>query len=223
MNDFESIEKERESAWRKTALIVLILSISFFLFVQGSHIDIGNTIITETSVYAASIYAQIVLIPLYVFFYSYTSQLILLNADRPVLKRLPALIELHLPEDNRFGQNIKKLSLILVFLIPLYSLGHCYLKSLDGTVFVYEPCSTSQTGSAKCFVGFSSGWKESLTRFSQFTEIFTDGNKYRYDKQITYFPGWQPWLMTLFILGVFWVWIRALINLWLVRKQKSRG
>ena len=192
-------------AWKIIGITTLTVAVGFYLYVQGSHYGILSSINKKTSPYAASVYGQLVLIPLCAFLYSYTFHIINVNFSHKRLLRIPSLYELHLPKNNSLAKKARVTTILLIFVIPLFSLGHCYQKSLKATIYLNESCENN-----KCKTTWSAGVKESLTKFSNFSEIFNDGNKYRFDGQITYFPGWQPWITLIFIIGVVRLWYRAL-------------
>ncbi|KGJ95876.1 hypothetical protein GAB14E_1788 [Colwellia psychrerythraea] len=192
-------------AWKIIGITTLTIAVGFYLYVQGSHYGTLTSLSKKTSPYAASVYGQLVLIPLCAFFYAYTFHILNLNYHKKRLLRIPSLYELHLPSDNSLMKKARIMTALLIFIVPLFSLGHCYQKSLKGTIYLKESCTDN-----KCTTRWSAGTTESLTKFSKFSEIFNDGNKYRFDGQITYFPGWQPWTALIFIMAVVRLWYRAL-------------
>ncbi len=192
-------------SWRLVCLTTVTLAVGFYLYVQGSHIGIPGTISDKTTRYTAAVYGQLVLIPLCAFFYSYTFHIAKLFSKKGRLLRIPLLYELHLPDGNSLMKKASITSLLVIFIVPMFSLGHCYKKSLHGTVYINDACKDNV-----CKEVWSSDAKGALTKFSKFSEIFSDGNRYRFDGQISYFPGWQPWLSLILIIWVFFLWGKAI-------------
>lgn len=205
MGENDSTIDKAIMSWRMTGLTLISFSIGFYMYVQGSHVGTHGIISDKATSYVAAVYGLLVLIPLSAFFYSYTYHIInLIDGKEPTLN-FPLLHELHLSKDNSLVKKARTISLIMIFIVPIFSIVHCYKKSLDGTVYINEGCVNNV-----CKEVWSNGAKDSLTRFSGFSEIFTNGNRYRLDGQITYFPGWQPWLEMFLIIWVFLLWGRVL-------------
>lgn len=193
------------TSWRITGLALITISAGFYLYVQGSHVGASGIISDKATKYVAAVYGLLVLIPLSAYFYSYTYHAIKFIEGMESTLNFPLLHELHLSKDNSLVIKAKTVSLIVIFVVPMFSIVHCYKKSLDATVYLNESCVENV-----CKEVWSNNVKGSLTKFSGFCEIFTDGNRYRLDGQITYFPGWQPWLELILIIWVFKLWGRTL-------------
>lgn len=200
------------NSWRIICIATITLAVGFYLYVQGAHVGALGTISKETTKHSAAVYGVLVLIPLCAFFYSYTYQIIKLHDQKKRLLRIPLIYELHLSNDNSLIKKARIITFIVILIVPMFSLGHCVKKSLQGTIYLNENCIDN-----RCTEMWSSGLPEALTKFSSFMEIFTDGNKYRFDGQITYFPGWQPWFFLFLSIWVTFLWGRVLNAL--IRKK----
>lgn len=201
-------------SWKVVSAFVVAMSIGFYLFTQGSHATIFNVALEETtSPYSAAVYGLIFLIPLLVFYYSYAAYVSDILNETVWFEKLPLIFDVHLPKKNKLQIRMKKISMVLVIVVPMFSVGHCFLKSIESTIYFNDHCS--ETGGCKKV--FSKGAYESFTKFTPFKEIFINGNGYRLDGQITYFPGWQAWLSLFLVLFVLVRW------LYLVKKIIIKG
>ncbi|WP_144394248.1 hypothetical protein [Pleionea sediminis] len=189
------------------AVTLLVLSVGFYLFTQGSHSSFfGISLDKKTSPYTAAVYGLLFLIPLSIYVYSFSIQIVRLTNDKGWYQKLPPVFETNLPSENTFRRRNQKFSTVLFLALPMITLVHCFSKSLDATIYVNENCNAK----SGCSKEYSKGPVENLTMFTDFSEIFTNGNGYRYDQQITYFPGWQPYLTLILLFIVMYVWIKLL-------------
>ncbi len=210
MTELESEHQQNlTKSWRAVSITVISISAAFYLITQGSHVEMGP-LVEKVSAYSAAVYGLLFLVPLTAFFYAYTYHAVDCEKHKKWYERLPVIIELHLPSGNPLLKKVQISSIVIIFFLPMFTLGHCYLKSLDGRIYIKDSCSQGV-----CTEEWSSGKYEALapSKFIPFKEIFTNGNGYRYDGQITYFPGWQPALFLVFVLWSFYLWLKTLKRL----------
>ena len=205
MSEDKSPADKAITSWRITGLALISISVGFYLYVQGAHVSASGFINEKTTTYSAAVYGLLVLIPLSAYYYAYTYHVVKFISNKDPKLVFPLLHELHLPKNSSFVKKARIISMIIFFAVPMFSLVHCYKKSLGATIYINESCANNV-----CSEIWSSNAIESLTKFSEFSEIFTDGNKYRLDGQITYFPGWQPWIELVLLAWVFLLWAKAL-------------
>lgn len=224
--------------WRTITFIVLSISVGFYLFTQGSHVSGGSFISNETSPYTASVYGYVVLSPLLIFYYSYSFYVSTAVSSDIEGVKLPLIFDLNLPSSSGFNTKIYWLSCLIVLLLPISCLVHCYTKSLGANVY-YKNQYDAPSNHDVCYKKSSDGsfyykkldCKEKnrkkfidkdkdkdkdksyqhFKKYINITEIFH--SNYIYDNQITYFPFWQPWFFLFLISIVIIYWFRLIIRL----------
>jgi len=176
--------------WTIIATAACYFSINIFIITQGGHFLLPGLKLEDIHPRAAAVYGTWFAVPLIIV----TLILIIIfahrQADQRCLSRFPVAFGPKLDFDDWLARCYQGFFFIAYVVAPIYAAVHFLRKTLNGPVI--------DKNNANQIVA-DTPW-EHLTIYKPFTEIFTDGNRYRFENDITFFPFWQPWLGLLLTL-----------------------
>ena len=170
--------------WTIVATAACYFSINIFIITQGGHFLLPGLKLDDINARAAAVYGTWFATPILFLSLLLVIVFIKRHKDKPSLARFPVAFGLEFDFKDWLAKSYQLFFITAFLLVPTYAAGHFIRKTLHGTVTYKEYPSQ---------VIASTPW-EHLTTYKSFTEIFTDGNRYRFEHEITFFPFWQPWL-----------------------------
>ncbi len=172
---------------------------------QGGHFLLPGLKSGDIGPRTAAVYGTFFTVPILILSMVLAIAYIKRNIHKSHLARFPVAFGTALNFNDWLAKGYQVFFIVAYLLVPTYAAGHFMRKILNGKV-TCQDCSENLIANTP--------W-EHLFTYQSFVEIFTDGNKYRFENEITFFPFWQPWVgmyLTMICIFSFFIIIYLLLR-----------
>lgn len=187
--------------WQQVSKYMVIYALATWVVTQGGKLDLGVTIGYAGNI--AALFGFLVCTPLFWLSLWLLSQFIDSYGGASYFSRIPQVgLEEELDFENPASRMYQRLILFIFLIVPISSITHFYRKILS--VPVYDKSTNAVVDM----------WSP-----SPISVLVTDAYRFGENGGVTFFPFYQPLIMTI-LFAVIWVYL--LFVLWKIFRVKVR-
>lgn len=209
------------TVWSTLGITLAYLSINFVLITQNSPILLPSPLVINPDInsYTTSVYGIVITIPILIIIMSITKVYINSFGGATWESMLPIAFNMEIDLSLKSGKYFQQFFFTIILVIPLISQVHFINKFFHGTIYN----KTTKTAISVRLNHLKI--PENTSAFKLFTEIFTDGDKYRYGAPkkggMTFFPFWESWILVLLEVFIFYKMLKIYYILFFKRNSVS--